>query len=74
MSRSLSINLYLRPFSIAICGKFDSCCLYLFRHFLVYELYKSGLQIILSISDHIWAVLILEVFSREILGRVSFNS
>ena len=44
MSRSLSINIYLRPFSIAIYGKFDWYCLYLSRPF-------SGLQIV-----QIWSV------------------
>ena len=33
MSRSLSITLCLRPFSIAIYEKFDSCSLYFFRIF-----------------------------------------
>ena len=35
MSRSVSINLYSRPWSIAIYGKYYllSICLYLFRHF-----------------------------------------
>ena len=43
MSRNISINLYLRPFSIAIYGKFYSCFLYYFRLFLVCNLCRSGL-------------------------------
>ena len=43
MSRSLSINLYLRPSSIAIYGKFYLCCLYTFRLF-------SGLRIVQILS------------------------
>ena len=45
MFRSLSINLYLRPFSISVYGKFDSYSLYLFRLFLICKLCKSDLQI-----------------------------
>ena len=43
MCRSLSINLYLRPCSIAIYGEFYLYRLYLFRPFLVSKLYKPGL-------------------------------
>ena len=39
ISRSLSIDLYLIPGSIAICGKFYSYCFYLLR-------ILSGLQIV----------------------------
>ena len=46
MSRSLSINLDLRPFSIAIYGKLDLYYLCLFRLF-------SGLQIMSLNLDHL---------------------
>ena len=53
MSRSSSINSYLRPFSIAIYEKFNLYFLYLFRLFLACKLYNSGLQIMPLISDHL---------------------
>ena len=43
MSRNVSINLYLRPCSIAIYGKFYLYCLYHLRLF-------SGLQIVTILS------------------------
>ena len=46
MYRSLRINLYLRPFSIAIYEKFDLYCLYLFR-------LLPGVQIMPLISDNL---------------------
>ena len=46
MSRSLSTNLYLRPISIAIYGKFNSYCLHP-------DFFLSGLQVIPLISDHL---------------------
>ena len=45
MSRSLSIDLYLRHFSITIYGKFNLYCLFLFKLFMVFKLYNSGLYI-----------------------------
>ena len=42
MSRNVSINLYLRPCTIAIYGKFCLYCLYR-QTFLVCKLWKSGL-------------------------------
>ena len=55
-----------------ICNVFSSYS----DFFLVCELYRSGLQICLlfqTILD-LWVVVILEVFSSEILRRASFNS
>ena len=60
MSRSFSINLYLRPFRLLFMEKL--ICLYLFSlisvctysdFFLVCKLYKSSLQIMHVISDHL---------------------
>ena len=60
MSRSFSINLYLRPLRLLFMEKL--ICLYLFSlisvctysdFFLVCKLYKSSLQIMHVISDHL---------------------
>ena len=76
ISRSLSIDLYLIPGSIAICGKFYSYCLYLLR-------ILSGLQIV-----QIWSVnyalhsgsvkihkncLYWSVFSTDMYRKIIFN-
>ena len=53
MSRNLSINLYVRPFSIAITESLVfTICIYS-GIFLVSSLYNSGLQIMPLISDHL---------------------
>ena len=77
MSKSLSINLYLRPCSTAIYGKFYLCCLYHCRLF-------SGLEIgeIWSINYalHFGCVKIHKhclywiVFSTDINRYIIFNS
>ena len=51
--RTLNINLYLRPFSTAIYGKFDLYCLYLSNFYLISKLHSFGLQIIPLISAHL---------------------
>ena len=75
MSRSLSINLYLRPFSIAISENFDLYYLWLFRLF-------SGLSIVILVLKlyllfqtilDLWPVLILEVFSSWDIKKGQFQ-
>ena len=76
MSRNVSINLYLRPCSIAIYGKFYLYCLYHLRLF-------SGLQIVKILSViyvlHFGSVkihkyyLYWSVFSTDINGNIIFN-
>ena len=62
MSRSLSINLYLRPFSIAIYEKFS-----------LYVCTYSELCLLFQTVLDLWPVLVLQVFSNEILRKASFN-
>ena len=65
MSRSLSINSYLRPFSIAIHRKFDLHCLYLFRLFFwsvnCRNLTCKLCPLFKTILD-LWPMLVLEIF------------
>ena len=77
MSRRLSMNLYFRPYSVAIYGKCDLYCLHIFRFFfLIDKLYQSDLKILCFISRHlrfIAASVDIAGFSSGILRRVSFN-
>ena len=76
MSRSLSINLYSRPFSIAIHGKLDWHCLHLlFRLFwpINYASLVCKLCLLFQTILDLWSLLTLEVFSSEIIKRISFN-
>ena len=77
MSRSLSINFYLRPCSIVIYGKFHLYHLNLFRNF-------SGLSIVqiwyMNYGFHFGSVkihkhfLYWSVFSTHIQRKIFFNS
>ena len=57
MSRSLSINLYLRYFSIAIYGKFDLYYLRLFR-LLVCRLYNVCISVFLIVTVYYYWLLL----------------
>ena len=69
-SRTFSVNLYLRPFSIAFYEKNNLHSLY-----LVCKLYKSGQQIMFIVSDHLRFLGSVDIrgFIREILIKVSFQ-
>ena len=75
MSRSLSINLFLRPFSVAIHEKFYLYCVYLFIYFLVCKLYKSGLQIVplIWVFETIWDLLRVYPLLAKVRGKGNWN-
>ena len=53
--------LYLKPFSVFICAISVLTILYILSFCLVFKLYKSNLQILYIVSDHFWALLMLQV-------------
>ena len=68
--QKLKIDLYLRPFTNAIYGKFDLYCLYLFN--CTCTILVCKLCFLFQTILDLWPVLILEVFSIEMSQRVKF--
>ena len=76
MSRSLSTNLYLRPGSIAIYGKFYLCCLYhlrLFSSLWIVQIWSINYALRFGSVKINKNCLYWSVFSTNINRKIIFN-